>query len=62
MTEIDRLKIEYSKLLGEYTGTLKGILYEDISPELKEKLKKNISKLERQGDGLEDKFYPIKQQ
>jgi len=48
MSEETKLKIEIARLQGEYTGTLKGILFWDIPSKLKERLEKLIIKLENQ--------------
>lgn len=39
-------KISYSRLLGEYIGTLKGIIHNDIPEDLKKKLETKIKELE----------------
>lgn len=41
-----KLQIEYSKLLGEFTGVLKGILWHDIDDNLRELLEDKIKELE----------------
>lgn len=46
MTEYQKAIIKHSRLLGEYTGTLKGILHWDIPSELREKIEILIKKLE----------------
>jgi hypothetical protein len=46
MTELEILKIEYSKLRGDLTGTLKGIVSWNIPKELKDKVNKKIKELE----------------
>jgi hypothetical protein len=48
MSEEDKLKIKLARVQGEYTGTLKGILWWDIPNKLKEKLEKLIVDLENQ--------------
>lgn len=40
-----KLLLDYSKMLGEFTGTLQGIVWWDIPKELEEKLKKQIKEL-----------------
>ena len=45
MTEHDKLKISYSRLLGEFTGYLEGIQFYDIPQELKVKLKNKVKEL-----------------
>ena len=48
MSEENKLRIELARVQGEYTGTLKGILWWDIPNKLKEKLEKLIVDLENQ--------------
>jgi len=48
MTELDRLKISYARLHGEFVGTLEGILFWDIPEELKERLTETIDQKTKQ--------------
>ena len=41
----DRLRIQANRILGEYTGTLQGILHWEIPEELKIKLEEKIKEL-----------------
>jgi hypothetical protein len=54
---LEREKIEYiisrAKILGEFYGTLKGILMNEIPEDLKAKLKDKISELEKHETILE---------
>lgn len=46
MTEEQKLLLKYNRLIGEFQGTLKGILWWDIPEELKAKLELTIKELE----------------
>ncbi len=46
MTPHQKLTIEYSRILGEFKGTLEGITYNDIPQDLKERLYTKIEQLE----------------
>lgn len=41
-------EIKHQRLIGEFTGTLQGILWWDIPQQLREKLKQKIAALEKQ--------------
>lgn len=43
--EETRLRISYSRLLGEYIGTVSGVIENDIPDDLREKLKDVLAKL-----------------
>ena len=49
-----QLQIEYSKLLGEFTGTLKGILWYDIDDKLRILLEDKIKELESKDLNFEE--------
>ncbi len=40
-------KIEYNRLLGEFIGTMEGLLHYDIPNEIKVKLKDKIKRLKK---------------
>lgn len=46
MNKEDRVMIAYARLLGEYTGNLKGFLWWDLPHELKGKINERIKELE----------------
>lgn len=46
MTEHDKLKIAHARLLGEFQGTLEGIVWNDIPEKLKAKLDIKIKELD----------------
>lgn len=46
MTEEQKLLLKYNRLIGEFQGTLKGVLWWDIPEELKDKLESKINQLE----------------
>jgi len=45
MTEHEKLKFKYARLLGEYTGHLQALLQWDIPDKLRDRLKEDIKKL-----------------
>jgi hypothetical protein len=51
MNEHEKLKLEYARLLGEFQGTLIGIVYWDIPEELRGKLQAHIKRLKQLENG-----------
>jgi hypothetical protein len=46
MTPEQKLRIDYSRLIGEFTGTLKGLLWYELPEDIKAKLRDKIKQLE----------------
>lgn len=46
MTQEDKIRIDFARLQGEFIGTLKGIMFNDIPKELKMKLQRKVVELE----------------
>lgn len=47
MTELQELKIKHARLLGEFEGTIEGVLSNDIPEALKLKLKEKLKELKQ---------------
>lgn len=45
MTSEQKLKIDYAKLIGEFTGTLEGLLWYELPEEIKVKMEDKIEEL-----------------
>ena len=58
MTELDKLKMKYSVLIGEYLGTLEGISWWKIPKDLQEIINTTKQDLRNKADKLADEFYP----
>lgn len=47
MTSEQKLRIDYSRLIGEFTGTLEGLLWYDLPEDIKAKLRAKITELNK---------------
>ena len=52
MTDYEKLLIKHSRTVGEFKGTLEGILWWDIPSELKERITVKIQSLEVESNEL----------
>ncbi len=57
MTESTKVRIEYSRLLGEYIGTVSGVMMNDILEDLKERLGIVLERLRTKEKDFQKQFY-----